>query len=46
MEELFPMIDEGKAKLIIDRVLPLAEGGKAHQHLASRGAHGKVILTP
>ena len=46
MEELFPMIDEGKAKLIIDRVLPLAEVGKAHQHLASRGAHGKVILTP
>ena len=46
MEELFPMIDEGKAKLIIDQVLPLAEVGKAHQHLASRGAHGKVILTP
>ena len=46
MEEMFPMISEGKAKLIIDQVLPLAEVGKAHQHLASRGAHGKVILTP
>ena len=46
MAEMFPMISEGKAKLIIDQILPLAEVGKAHQHLASRGAHGKVILTP
>ena len=46
LAEMFPMISEGKAKLIIDQILPLAEVGKAHQHLASRGAHGKVILTP
>ena len=46
MEELFPMIDEGKAKLIIDRVLPLAEVGKAHQHPPSRAPPGKVILPP
>ena len=36
----------GKAKLVVDQVLPMAEVGKAHQHLAGRGARGKVILTP
>ena len=46
MAELFPMISDGKAKLIVDQVLPMSEVGKAHQHLASRGARGKVILTP
>ncbi|MCI0848764.1 MAG: zinc-binding dehydrogenase [Chloroflexi bacterium] len=46
MEEMFPMIAAGQAKLVVDQVLPMAEVGKAHQHLANRGARGKVILTP
>ena len=46
MAEMFPMITSGQAKLIVDQVLPMAEVGKAHQHLANRGARGKVILTP
>ncbi len=46
MVEMFPMIAAGQAKLVIDRVLPLAEIGTAHEHLANRGARGKVILTP
>lgn len=46
MAEMFPMIADGKAKLVVDQVLPMAEVGKAHQHLANRGARGKVILTP
>jgi NADPH:quinone reductase-like Zn-dependent oxidoreductase len=46
MDEMFPMIGEGKVKLIVDQVLPMAEVGKAHQHLSNRGAKGKVILTP
>jgi len=46
MAEMFPMIASGQAKLIVDQVLPMAEVGKAHQHLANRGARGKVILTP
>ena len=46
MAELLPMIAEGKAKLVVDQVLPMAEVAKAHTHLASRGARGKVILTP
>ena len=46
MGELFPMIADGKVKLIVDQVLPLSDVGKAHQHLANRGTRGKVILTP
>ena len=46
MSKLFPMIIEGKAKLIVDSVLPMHEEAKAHHHLANRGTKGKVILTP
>ena len=46
MDELFPMIAQGTAKLIVDQVLPMSEVAKAHQHLSNRGTRGKVILTP
>ena len=46
MAEIFPMLADGKAKLVVDRVLPMAEVASAHQHLANRGTRGKVILTP
>ncbi|MQF96260.1 MAG: zinc-binding dehydrogenase [SAR202 cluster bacterium] len=46
MAELFPLIEQDKAKLIVDQILPLSDVAKAHEHLASRGARGKVILTP
>jgi len=46
MAELFPMIADGKVKLVVDQVLPMSEVGKAHQHLSNRGTRGKVILTP
>ena len=46
MAELFPMISSGKVRLIVDRVLPMAQVANAHRHLANRGTKGKVILTP
>ena len=46
MEELFPMITNGKVKLIVDSVLPMNNVADAHKHLANRGTLGKVILTP
>ena len=46
MVEMFPMIAEGKVQLVVDQILPMAEIGKAHQHLSNRGAKGIVILTP
>ena len=46
MAEIFPMLADGKAKLVVDRVLPMSDVASAHQHLANRGTRGKVILTP
>ena len=46
MAELFPMLADGKVRLVVDRVLPMSEVAQAHQHLSNRGTHGKVILTP
>ena len=46
MTELLPMIADGRAKLIVDQVLPMSEVVKAQQYLSNRGTRGKVILTP
>jgi NADPH2:quinone reductase len=46
MNDLMPMIMDGRLKLIVDRVIPMSEAGSAHLHLAARGTRGKVILTP
>ena len=46
MDDLLPLLVDGRLKLIVDRVLPMSDAGKAHQHLAARGTRGKVILTP
>ena len=46
MAELFPLLAQGKARLIVDRVIPMSDAGQAHQHLSNRGSRGKVILTP
>jgi len=43
--EVWPLLDAGVVKPVIDSTMPLAEAGKAHARLDS-GAHvGKVILT-
>ena len=46
MAELFPMLADGRVRLVVDRVLPMSDVAQAHQHLSNRGTHGKVILTP
>ncbi|MBO55148.1 MAG: hypothetical protein CL886_05740 [Dehalococcoidia bacterium] len=46
MKELTPMIEAGSLKLIVDRIQPMSEVAKAHQHLSDRGTRGKVILIP
>ncbi len=46
MAELFPMIASGRARLVVDRVMPMSQVADAHRHLANRGTRGKVILTP
>ena len=46
MADLLALVEVGKLRLVVDRVLPMAEVAKAHQHLEGRGSRGKVILTP
>jgi len=46
MAELFPMISEGRTKLVVDQVIPMSQVADTHRHLAARGTKGKVILTP
>jgi putative PIG3 family NAD(P)H quinone oxidoreductase len=43
-EKVWPLLESGRVKVLVDRVFPLAEVAQAHQYLES-GAHiGKVIL--
>jgi NADPH2:quinone reductase len=46
IQELAPMIIDGRLKLVVDRVLPMDQASDAHRHLSARGTRGKVILTP
>ena len=43
-KEVWPLIDEGRIKPIVDKVFPLAEANAAHKRM-SRGEHiGKILL--
>ena len=46
MAEIFDLLARGQLRLVVDRTLPMAQAAQAQQHLANRGSHGKVILTP
>jgi putative PIG3 family NAD(P)H quinone oxidoreductase len=44
-EQVWPLLESGAVKVLVDRVFPLAEAAAAHRYLES-GAHvGKVILS-
>lgn len=40
------LVEEGKLKPVLDRVLPLAEAAQAHRLLAERAQFGKIVLVP
>lgn len=42
--QVVPLLARGAVKPIVDRVLPLAEAAKAHQHMASNEGFGKIVL--
>lgn len=43
---LMQLVEEGRLKPVLDRVLPLAQAAEAHQLLSDRRSFGNVVLTP
>jgi len=38
--------DEGKLKVLIDKILPLGEARRVHERIEERPGVGKVVLMP
>ncbi len=43
--DFWPAIEAGAIRPVVDRVLPITEVARAHQHVADFGHVGKVVLT-
>lgn len=46
MHQIVKLMEQGKLRAVIDRVLPLSEARAAHELLANRAQFGKVVLVP
>ncbi|MEU4198587.1 NAD(P)H-quinone oxidoreductase [Streptomyces sp. NPDC045470] len=44
-EHVWPLIENGRVKPIVDRTLPIAEAAEAHRVVDASGHVGKVVLT-
>ena len=44
-EKVWPLIEAGKVKPVMDSTYPLAEAFKAHERMESSGHIGKIVLT-
>jgi NADPH2:quinone reductase len=45
LKTVWPLIEVGAIKPVVDRVFPLAEAAAAHAHMAKTGHFGKILLT-
>lgn len=43
---ILQLVEEGRLKPVLDRVMPLEEASKAHALLSGRSSFGNVVLTP
>ena len=43
-ERVWPLIESGEIRPIVDAVIPIAEAGRAHELIASDTTFGKVVL--
>ncbi|WP_037574220.1 NAD(P)H-quinone oxidoreductase [Phaeacidiphilus oryzae] len=43
-EHVWPLIEDGRVKPVVDRVLPLAEAGEAQRVMEASGHVGKILL--
>jgi putative PIG3 family NAD(P)H quinone oxidoreductase len=46
LREIWPLIDRGKIRPVVDRVFPLAEAQSAHARMAKSEHIGKLLLAP
>lgn len=46
LREVWPLIEAGKIRPVVDKTYPLAEAGAAHAAMAASGPIGKLLLTP
>jgi putative PIG3 family NAD(P)H quinone oxidoreductase len=44
-EHVWPLLDDGRVRPVLDRTLPVADAARAHRVLEESGHVGKVILT-
>ena len=45
LREVWPLIEAGRIKPVVDRTYPLAEADAAHRHMVSSAHIGKILLT-
>ena len=45
VREVWPLLEAGKIKPVIDRTFPLAEAADAHRLMESSAHIGKIVLT-
>lgn len=43
---VWPLIEAGRIKAVVDDIYPLADASKAHERMESSGHVGKILLTP
>jgi len=46
LREVWPLIEAGRIKPVVDRTFPLADAGAAHARMAKSDHIGKILLTP
>jgi NADPH2:quinone reductase len=46
MKRMFEWIGQGKLKMQVGHVLPLAQIREAHELISSRKSYGKIVLVP
>jgi NADPH2:quinone reductase len=46
LKEVWPLIEAGKIKPVVDRAFPLADAQAAHTRMASSEHIGKILLVP
>ena len=45
LERVWPLLEDGTVKPVIERTLPIAEAAAAHDLLAGNQTFGKVVLS-